>query len=105
MGIMIETNDDKISLSIKGELTIYTVQEYKKTIAEQFVADKEIEINMSGVDEIDTSGLQLLAAMAKQQASHGLEMHIAQVSDVVSDALETSRLMTNMKCGLQGEAS
>ena len=103
MGIIMDTQNDKSILSIDGELTIYTVQEYKKSLAEKFVVDKVLEMDLTGVDEIDTSGLQLLAAMSKELFDNGSEMKITQASDVVTEALESSRLMTNMKCDSEGE--
>ena len=103
MGIIMDVNNDKSSLTIDGELTIYTVLEYKKSLAESFVADKLLEIDMTGVEEIDASGLQLLAAMGKQLFDSGSEMKITQASDVVTEALETSRMMMDMKCDSEGE--
>ena len=98
MSIKIENDEEKTSLCIDGELTIYTAQEYMNSITEGFVADKLLELDMSGVEEIDTSGLQILAAMGKELTNNGCEMKIVSVSDVAKEALETSRLMSDLKC-------
>jgi len=105
MGITTKSDKDKFSVCIDGELTIYTVQEYKKSLLEKFSADKALELDLNGVDEIDTSGLQLLAAIAKQLSENGSEMSISSLSDVAREALESSRLMAAMKCDVQVEPS
>jgi len=103
MGITMETSNDKSSLSIDGELTIYTVQQYQKSLVDKFSADKVLEVDLTGVDEIDICGLQLLAVMSKQLSDNGSEMKITRASDVATEALETSCLITDMKCDSAGE--
>ena len=103
MGITIDINNDKSSLSIDGDLTIYSVQQYQKSLVDKFSADKMLELDLSGVDEIDISGLQLLAAISKQLSNSGNEMIITQASDVATEALDTSCLLTDMKDVLAGE--
>ena len=103
MAIKMVNENDRYLLSIEGELTIYTAAEYKKYLVENFVADKELEVDLEGVDEIDTCGLQLLAAMSKQLSDKGSEIKIIATSDVARDALETSRLMSGMQFIIEGE--
>ncbi len=101
MSIKIENDEEKTSLYIDGELTIYTAQEYAQSIISAFnttsAANKNLELDMSNVEEIDTSGLQILAAMAKELTNNGCEMQIISASDVVKEALETSQILTNAK--------
>jgi len=96
MAINLVNDGEKSVLSIDGELTIYTAAEYKKYLVENFTSEKTLEIDLKGVEEIDTCGLQLLAAMSKQLSDSGNEINIIATSDVAKDALETSRLMTDM---------
>ncbi len=103
MAIKIVNDNDRSLLSIEGELTIYTAAEYKKYLVKNFITDKELEVDLEGVDEIDTCGLQLLAAMSKQLSDNGSEIKIIATSDVAKDALETSRLMNGMKFITEGE--
>ena len=103
MGITVDINTDKSSLSIDGELTIYTVQQYKEAIVESLSVDKVLEVDLSGVDEVDVSGLQLLAALDKQLAENGNEMKITLASDVVIEAIEISRLMKADNFDPEGE--
>lgn len=54
-------------LSLSGELTIYTAGEVKATLAAAMESADSLEIDLFGVTEIDTAGLQLLL-MAKRTA-------------------------------------
>lgn len=45
---------------IAGELTIYTVAEIKAALAEAMAQYDELEVDLSGVTEVDTAGVQLM---------------------------------------------
>jgi len=105
MAINMIKDKNKSLLSIDGELTIYTATEYKNYLVENFSPDHALEIDLKGVEEIDTSGLQLLAAMSKQLSGEGNEINIVAISDVAKEALETSRLMTDMTFNSDEEMS
>ncbi len=96
MPIKIVKDKDKSLLSIDGELTIYTATEYKKYLVKHFSSKHTLDVDLQGVEEIDTCGLQLLAAMCKQLSDDGNDINIIAASDIAKDALDTSRLMTDM---------
>lgn len=54
--------------AIEGDMTIYRVTELKQQFVEKIAAHQEIEVDLSGVGEIDAAGLQLMV-MAKLEAS------------------------------------
>jgi len=103
MAINIVNDAEKSILSIDGELTIYTASEYKQYLVEHFTSEQTLEVNLKDVEEIDTCGLQLLAAMCKQLSDNGNELNIVATSDIAKEALETSRLMTDMTFITEGE--
>ena len=102
MAIKMVTENEKPLLSIDGELTIYTAAEYKKYLVENFSSEQSLEVDLAGIEEIDTCGLQLLAAMSKELSDNGNEINIIASSDTAKDALETSRLMTDMTFSTKG---
>lgn len=102
MAIKLIKKKEKSLLNIDGELTIYTAAEYKNYLVENFTSEHSLEVDLEGVEEIDTCGLQLLAAMSKQLSNSGNEINIIATSDVARDALETSRLMTDMTFNSKG---
>lgn len=97
MALKIKNTKKKLSLCIDGDFTIYSVEEYRKSIAKRFNADQVLEVDLSEVEDIDTSGLQLLAAMDKQCSDSGTEMMISAASTVAQEAIDAICLVSNLK--------
>jgi len=60
MSIQTVRNGQSISVTLSGELTIYTVTELKDALAKDLADAIDVEIDLFGVSEVDTAGLQLL---------------------------------------------
>ncbi|MDZ4160842.1 MAG: STAS domain-containing protein [Burkholderiales bacterium] len=72
-------------LHIAGEFTIYRAAELKQTL---FSEPPATEIDLSGVTELDSAGLQLLM-LAKQTAqAQGRELRLTGHSEAVIDVFE-----------------
>ena len=54
---------------LSGELTIYSAAEIKSALAEAMGKANEIEVDLSGVTEIDTAGLQLMLIVKRNRGS------------------------------------
>jgi anti-sigma B factor antagonist len=66
MAIVITPSSDGAQIRIDGELTIYTAAESKELLMEALSAYAAFDINLEAVEEIDTSGLQLLLLMQRE---------------------------------------
>jgi len=65
---MSTTTPSPVSLRIEGEMTIYRAQEIKQLLLEPLQQPHAtVEVNLSGVTDLDTAGLQLLL-LAKRTA-------------------------------------
>ena len=60
MGIEIKREGRQVAMVLSDELTIYTVAETKAALASIFEETSEVEIDLSGVNEMDTAGLQFM---------------------------------------------
>jgi len=60
MSIEIKRTGNSARVSLAGELTIYSVTEIKAGLAEAMASAGEIEVDLSGITEMDTAGLQLM---------------------------------------------
>jgi len=60
MSVEVEYTGKSGRATLSGELTIYSVGEIKTALAEAMAPCEELEIDLSGVTEIDTAGLQLM---------------------------------------------
>lgn len=98
MSLKIKNKKNLMSLTFSEEMTIYTAQEYRTTILKKFSAKKNMEVDLADVEEMDASGLQLLASISKELENNGATMNIIAMSDVASDAIEMSRLKNDLNC-------
>lgn len=79
-------------LPLEGGLTIYSAGENMALLLHAMAPDTELELDLSALDEVDCSGLQLLI-MAKQEANRiGCELRLTNHSPMVIEAFELSGL-------------
>lgn len=105
MSLEIDTKDKVTKLKVAGELGIFCIADYVEWIRQEFVADKPVECDLSAVDEIDTSGLQLLAVLAKQLSEQGTSIRFTGISEEVEQAFLHTRLLHALDCEPAGESS
>ena len=72
----------------EGELTIYTASEFKSQLEAAFAQEKEIEINLSQVTEMDTAGLQLLILAKREAEARKASINLVAHSEVVRDVID-----------------
>lgn len=68
MEISVTNYNGGCEVELGGELTIYAARELKDGLLGAFGECAEVEINLSGVSDIDTAGLQVLM-LAKRHAT------------------------------------
>lgn len=83
---------DKIAMKLEGEITIYHASELKEQMSEWLEHPREIEMDLSGVSEIDSAGLQLLIAAKQEAGRRGGSLHLLFHSQVVLEAIELCNL-------------
>lgn len=64
-----ELASNETGAALSGELTIYTASEIKQRCAELLAKRSDLEINLAGVTEIDTAGLQLMLLLKRKPGS------------------------------------
>ena len=77
-----------VSLALAGELTIYRAAELKAELLEAVRRDAELEIDLSGVTELDTCGVQLLMLAKRCAQEQGGSLRLTGHSPAVLDAFE-----------------
>lgn len=68
MSANVEQTDTGRRLALSGELTIYSVAEVKTTLAEAMHEGGELEVDLAGISDIDTAGLQLMLIAKRHPA-------------------------------------
>lgn len=77
------------TLSLTGELTIFSVLDIRQRMHDAFTQCDELTVDLGGVTDIDTAGLQLML-LAKRKS--GKAVHFTRHSDVVLRLIDLANL-------------
>lgn len=93
MDIEVKDQKDKVSIIVTGDIEMMTIKSFKQKLFEigQNV-DKDIEIDLSNVDYIDSSGVGVLISLLKLQKKKDKTLSINKVSPKVLNVLKLSSL-------------
>jgi anti-anti-sigma factor len=75
-------------LRLDGELNIYRAAELKPLLLQALDSAPQLEIDLSGVTEIDTSGVQLLMLAKRRSQALQRELRLANHSPAVVEVIE-----------------
>jgi anti-anti-sigma factor len=73
---------------VDGELNIYTAGEQKPKLIAQLEQATEFELDLSGVTEFDSAGLQLLLAIQAEARRQDRGFHLINPGTSVCDVLD-----------------
>lgn len=91
--LKIENLKKKCRANLSGEMTIYNAAALKQSLDGVLDDPRELELNLSKVNEIDSAGIQLLMLAKKERARHDRMTTLTAHSSAVVDALELLGLM------------
>lgn len=88
MAVTIEqVNDKQCRVVVTGEMTIYVAMELKASLIPALDKYQEMVVDLAGVTEIDTSGLQLLVLLKTEAKAHGKTLSMTEHSPAVLEVL------------------
>jgi len=86
MAIKIEA--DAGIVRVTGEMTVYAAREFKQPLLDALAeGPASIQLDLSGVSEFDTAGLQLLVLARRELLAKGRSLRLAATSEIVREAL------------------
>lgn len=89
-----------------GELTIYRAAELKQQVLDAMATGADTVFDLSGVEEIDTAGIQLLLLAQREAAARGGTLRLEAPSAAVREALDLLAVTALLNTTNQpGEAS
>lgn len=98
----IESNQHGISL--QGEIDAHTGPELERTLADLLESSPtSVEIDMSGVTFMDSSGLRVVLALTRRARGQGGDIVLVAPTSVVSRLVEVSGLQAHLT--IRGEAT
>lgn len=93
MDIEVKDDDSTIVITIIGDIEMMTIKNFKHKLLEIGEnIDKDIEIDLSNVNYIDSSGVGVLISLLKLQKKKGKKLLINKVSSKVLNVLKLSSL-------------
>lgn len=90
--ITTDIKDGVCHARVNGEMTIYTAAECRKLILHGLQSCDETEINLSGVTEIDSAGVQLLIQAKREGVRLGKPVKLVSHSAPVMEIIDLFRL-------------
>lgn len=87
---------DTRQLVLDGALSIYTAADTKPRLSSALQGAIALEIDLSGVEEFDCAGLQLLLATREQARRMDIDLHFRGVSPAIAELLRLSGLGTTL---------
>ena len=76
-------------LVIEGEFSIYRVAELRQMLLAALQAGGAVEVNLAGVTEMDSAGVQLLMSARKSLQAVGCELRLVEHSPAVMEVFDT----------------
>ncbi len=93
MNIEVKDNEAVISVKVNGDIEMMTIKEFKEKLLELGQsADKDIELDLSEVEYIDSSGVGVLISLLKLQKKKDKVLQIKKASQKVMNVLKLSSL-------------
>jgi len=88
MELSSERHENRLRVHAAGEMTIYSAAELKPALLEALGQSDEIEIDLSNVSEMDTSGVQLLMLVKREAVAAGKALALSGHSPAVLEVFE-----------------
>lgn len=90
MSVERKKSKETTTLTISGDLTIYSVAQLKDEILNDLEnLEQQVALDLQSVSEIDTAGIQLLLFTQKHFLKHQKHLYLAKSNEVVDSVLTT----------------
>lgn len=78
-------------------MTIYNAAELKEKLMPALLDERDLEINLANINEIDSAGLQLLMLAKKERTARDLTLSLIDHSESIIDVFELMDLVSYFK--------
>lgn len=79
-------------VALEGDLTIITAAERRQRLMSALHGSAGLKVDLSGIDEMDTAGLQILLLARREAGRASLTFEIAAASRAVTETLAVAHL-------------
>lgn len=85
-------NGDQVTLSVKGEIEVYSLPEFSRMAESYLGGPKELHLELSGLEYIDSSGLGFLVTLHERMARQGQKLVLGNLRSHVERVFRITRL-------------
>lgn len=89
---MTQKSNEPCRFAVEGEMTIYTALELKDKLLAPLAQCADLEVDLAGVSEIDSAGLQLLVMLKQEAKSQNKNLTISGHSPAVLEIFDLCQL-------------
>ncbi|MBI5643262.1 MAG: STAS domain-containing protein [Deltaproteobacteria bacterium] len=89
-----ENNERGDLMRISGEMTIYNAPALKKGLLDALAENRDLAMDLSEVNEMDTSGFQLLLLAKKEAVQKSRELTLVNISQAAATVIELYNMRT-----------
>ena len=104
MEIRVQENSGSATVAIEGEMNIYRAVELKARLMKAIDEAEAVDIDLSGVSEFDSAGLQLLLLAWKEAGRNNKKLSFSATSAPVDSVVALFNLGGLFSRGLEREA-
>jgi anti-sigma B factor antagonist len=79
-------------IALDGEMTIYTAADLKARLLNALAEGEELEVDLSGVSELDSAGLQIMVLLKREAGDQSKRVRFVDHSQAVLDVLDLTDL-------------
>lgn len=88
MNMKVRKQGETGKVTLDGELTIYTAQAIQAKLKKPLGECNSLELNLQGVTELDSAGVQVLIAAKRAARAAGKTLSLCQHSEAVVEVFE-----------------
>ena len=93
MSFRVDIKDGALLLKIAGDMTTHSLQGIKEAVAEGILKADRVELDLSGVEDMDSAGFQLMYAIKKHADSRQLELNLKACSSAVMTYMRSYNML------------
>lgn len=93
MPLMKSTGEQHLRLLISGSFTIFQAADYKAQLLAVLGHTADLlEVDLSGIEEVDSAGLQLLLMLSREARAHDKDVVFTGVSPAMENMIDLLQL-------------
>ena len=97
MSLNVNINDGTFILTVSGDMTVSSLLDIKESILEGISGVQNVEIDLSGVEDMDSAGFQVLYAIKKYAEANKLHFRLSAYSRSVLTYMDTYNMHDHFK--------